>query len=58
MLTSLPVTVIPGPLSPQVKKAVGQSRGMALYEDDVRLFHGSGALVQDGFSAARLNTLV
>lgn len=47
--------VIPGSLSPQVKKAVGQTRGMALYEDDVRL---SEALVQDGFSAAQLNTRV
>lgn len=45
---------IPGSLSSQVKKAVGQSRGMALYEDDVSLFRGSA----DGFPAAKLDTLI
>lgn len=38
------VRVNAGSLSSQVKKAVGQSRGMALYEDDVSLFCGSAAV--------------
>lgn len=35
MLTVI-LTVVTGSLCSQVKKAVGQTRGMALYEDDVR----------------------
>lgn len=50
--------VVTGSLCSQVKKAVGQSRGMALYEDDVRRSHGSAVVVQDGFSAAQLTTVV
>lgn len=33
--------VVSGSLCSQVKKAVGQSRGMALYEDNVRRSHSS-----------------
>lgn len=49
--------VVTGSLCSQVKKAVGQSRGMALYEDDVRRLPGSALVVQDSFSAAQLLAL-